>query len=135
MQRNVSIFQILPFARHGSCPLLGQASMHASICSSALSLQSNIELHKESWFKHLFWFGHFQRPELLQISTKYFNLIAIDNEAMIWVFSFQQVINYKTKNTFCTSLLSLIWSIITIIFRITNLEFIESRRIIEFKKR
>ena len=48
LQRNVSIFQILPFARHGSCPLLGQASIHASICSSALSLQSNIELHKES---------------------------------------------------------------------------------------
>ena len=67
---NVSIFQGIPFARHGSCPLFGQASIHVSICSSALSLQSNIELHKESWFKHLFWFGHFQRPELLQISTK-----------------------------------------------------------------
>ena len=54
LSHNVSTFQGLPFARHGSFPLFGQASMHASVCSSALSLQSNIELHKESWFKHLF---------------------------------------------------------------------------------
>ena len=46
----------------------------------------------------------------------------------------QQVINYKPKNTFCTGLLSFIWSIITIIFRITNLNFLKSSRIISILK-
>ena len=63
---------ILPLCIHAISPFNRQASLHTFSVSSAPSSQSFLESHTKSWLKHLFSFGHFQRPEFLQISKKEF---------------------------------------------------------------